>query len=144
VQPASSSGRHGLAEVERRWNAAAQPWNPAALCVLYTDDALLMGGRPGHSVGREHIRGYFFSYVNVIESARLELKDQYLVVLGQSRCLAQGEGHFEFHLTAGTRSSSVLRTTLLLVGPSPWSIQAQHFSPAPQAPPLGRQRQDKP
>jgi ketosteroid isomerase-like protein len=137
-------GRRGLAEVERRWNAAAQPWNPAALCALYTDDALLMGGRPGHSVGRERIRGYFSSYLNVIESASLELKDQQLVVLGQSRYLAQGEGHFEFHLAAGTRSSSVLRTTLLLAGPSPWSIQAQHFSPAPPAPPLGHHRQDTP
>jgi ketosteroid isomerase-like protein len=139
----ADEGRRGLAEIERRWSAAAQPWNPAALCLIYTGDALLMGGRPGHSVGRERIRGYFSSYVNVIESASLELKDQHLVVLGQSRYLAQGEGHFEFHLADGKRSSSVLRTTLVIVGPAPWSIQAQHFSPTPETPPLGHRRQDQ-
>jgi ketosteroid isomerase-like protein len=131
-------GRHGLAEIERRWNAAARPWKPEALCAVYTGDALLMGGRPDHAVGQEYIRGYFSSYTDVIESATLELTDQHLVALGQSRYLAQGYGHFEFHLADGKRSSSLLRTTLLIVGPSPWRIQVQHFSPAPESPPLGR------
>jgi len=131
-------GHHALARVQDIWNAAARAWDVAALTALYTPDALLFGGRPGHAVGGREIEAYFASYRGTIHSASLDLTDQRVLALGSAQFLAQGQGHFAFELKDGRSTRSVLRTTLLIAGPEPWKIRAQHFSPTPEAPPLGR------
>lgn len=120
------------------WSEAGRDWNPTALTDLYTADALLFGGRPGHSVGGDAIRAYFDSYAGVIFSASVELFDQQILRTGETSLLAQGFCHFAFRLSGDRHTRSHLRTSLLL----DWSggatrIRAHHFSPMPEAPPLG-------
>lgn len=120
------------------WNKAAADWNLTALAALYTPDALLFGGRAGHSVGGAAIHGYFESYAGVILSASLELFDQQILNTGETSLIAQGFGDFAFTLAGERRTRSRMRTTLLL----DWRdgvtrIRLHHFSPPPEAPPLG-------
>src|SRR3954467_3925975 len=109
-----SEGETVLRAVERDWNAAAEHWDAAGLAALYTDDALFYGGRPGHAVGHAKVREYFDSYVGTLAAARLALVDQELRKLSEGVFLAQGYAKFDFDLSAGGGSSTVLRSTLVL------------------------------
>ena len=129
-----------LAAIIAAWNRAAQDWDPAALTRLYSQDAVLFGGRPGLASGNAAIAAYFESYRGVILSASLDLSDQTLLDVGENALLAQGFGLFAFVLAGGKPTRQEMRTTLLL----DWSsgetlIRAHHFSPVPAAPPLGDQ-----
>jgi len=135
--PELSEGERALRIVERNWNAAAQPWDAESLAALYTDDALFYGGRPGHSVGRVKVQEYFASYVGTLAAARLALVDQELRELSEGVYLAQGYARFDFDLTAGGISSTLLRSTLVLTHrPDGWRIAQHHFSAAPSEPPI--------
>lgn len=135
----SSHFQNALVGVQAAWNAAASPWNPQSLAQVYSGDALFFGGRPGHAVGSEEILGYFKSYHQVIKSAALELVDQHVAPLGPSHFLAQGYGRFSFVLADDVATTTVLRTTLVLVlAQTTWKICGHHFSVSPDAPPLGR------
>ena len=126
-----------LRAVEHDWNAAAQHWNSAGLAALYTEDALFYGGRSGHAVGHEKVREYFDSYVGTLAGARLALVDQELRKLGEGVYLAQGYAAFDFDLTAGDTTHSVLRATLVLTRhPEGWRIAQHHFSSPPPEPPI--------
>ncbi|RZL87687.1 MAG: SgcJ/EcaC family oxidoreductase [Variovorax sp.] len=134
----ASEGRAVLGDIQRRWTAAASPWNANALAAVYAEDALFFGGRPGHSVGRGAILEYFASYEGVIESGTLELVDQQVVELAPRCLLAQGYGEFAFVLAGARETRSLLRTTLVLrLQQGRWEILQHHFSASPLAPPLG-------
>jgi uncharacterized protein (TIGR02246 family) len=127
-----------LAQVQSAWNAAALTWDADAFADVYTDDGLLYGGRPKHSIGRGEIRSYFESYTGAIKSASLNLTGQHTRVLGDGVFLTQGAGEFQFILAGGNPSRIVLRTTLLLVQREVcWKILQHHFSESPALPPLG-------
>jgi uncharacterized protein (TIGR02246 family) len=129
--------RSVLSKIETAWNAGARSWNPHALTAVYTPDALFFGGRPGHSVGAEAIRGYFASYDGVIESATLDLVEQHLIPLADDCFLAQGFGEFMFALSGGRTSTSRLRTTLVIgLHEGEWRIRQHHFSAEPESPPI--------
>lgn len=130
-------GRLALDAVQAQWNAAARRWDADALTLLYTEDAMFHGGRPGHSVGRESIRTYFASYRGIIESGQLKLQDQHIVAVAPGVFLAQGEGDFSFVLAPGRPTRSTVRTSLALVQRGGWKILLHHFSPSPPRPPLG-------
>jgi hypothetical protein len=131
------NGHAALASVQTAWNAAAQPWNPRSLSAIYTDDALLFGGRPQHSVGADAIHDYFAAYDGIIISASLELRDQSLIQIGPQCFVAQGYGEFSFVLVAERVTKSLLRTTLTIVRQNHWRLCQHHFSPLPASPPLG-------
>src|SRR5436190_9464195 len=127
-----SEGETALRAVERDWNAAAQHWNSAGLVALYTEDALFYGGRPGHAVGHAKVREYFDSYVGTLAGARLALVDQELRKLGEGVYLAQGYAAFDFDLTTGGATRTVLRSTLVLTRrPEGWRVVQHHFSSPP-------------
>ncbi|HSW18990.1 MAG TPA: SgcJ/EcaC family oxidoreductase [Ramlibacter sp.] len=126
-----------LAAVGAAWTAAATPWDPEALAALYTQDAMFLGGRPGHSVGREQIHAYFASYRGVILQGKLELVDQHVRELAPDCLLAQGYGDFSFVLAGDVQTRSLLRTTLVLARQGDWKILQHHFSASPSTPPLG-------
>jgi uncharacterized protein (TIGR02246 family) len=135
--PEMSEGESALRTVERDWNTAAQHWDAESLMALYTDDALFYGGRPGHAVGQARVREYFDSYVGTLASARLALVDQELRKLSEGVYLAQGYARFDFGLTAGGVSSTLLRSTLVLMHRQEgWRIAQHHFSVAPSEPPI--------
>jgi uncharacterized protein (TIGR02246 family) len=128
-----------LAAVQRAWNAAGRPWNADRLAAVYTHDALFFGGRPGHFVGRAAVRDYFASYIGVIESGSLVLVEQQLVELSPGCLLAQGYADFSFVLSGNQATRSRVRTTLLIIRDGgDWRIRQHHFSPTPDAPPLGQ------
>lgn len=127
-----------LEAMATRWSAAAADWDPGTLASLYSADALLFGGREGHAVGREAIEAYFISYRGVILSAALELVEQQILVVDDRCFFAQGHAEFAFTLAGGNRTRSRLRTSLLIVRDCGGLVRAHHFSPAPQAPPLGK------
>ena len=132
-----SEGETALRAVEHDWNAAAQHWNSAGLAALYTEDALFYGGRSGHAVGHEKVREYFDSYVGTLAGARLALVNQELRKLGEGVYLAQGYAAFDFDLTAGDTTHTVLRATLVLTRrPEGWRIAQHHFSSPPPEPPI--------
>ena len=132
-----TDGAAALRDVERAWNAAAQPWNPAALSDLYTPDAVFYGGRVRHSVGRPQVRAYFESYAAIFTTVRLALVDQELRDLAPGIILAQGYAAFDFAFRAGGSSSATLRSTLVLVRRAEgWRILQHHFSPTPAEPPI--------
>jgi uncharacterized protein (TIGR02246 family) len=135
--PELPEGEQALREVERDWNAAAQRWEAEGIAALYTEDALFYGGRPGHAVGRAKVRGYFESYAGTLAGARLALVDQELRKLADRVYLAQGYARFDFDLTAGGGSSTLLRSTLVLRHrPEGWRIAQHHFSATPSEPPI--------
>ena len=132
---AQAEAEVALREVEGDWNKAAQPWNPARLAALYTEDALFYGGRPGHAVGQAAVRAYFDSYVGMIASARLALTEQQLRPLGDGIRLAQGYAAFDIDMVAGGTSVTMLRSTLVLVRRAEgWRIAQHHFSATPAEP----------
>ena len=132
-----SEGEEALRAVERDWNAAAQHWNSPGLVALYTEDAVFYGGRPGHAVGHAKVREYFDSYVGTLAAARLALTDQKLRKLGEGVYLAQGYAAFDFDLTTGGATRTVLRSTLVLTRrPEGWRIAQHHFSSPPSEPPI--------
>ncbi len=135
---ATSEMQRALAAVQDAWSKAGSPWNPDALAALYTSDALFFGGRAGHSVGREAVRSYFASYVGVIEQGRMVLADTHYLAIDSDCFLAQGYVDFAFTLSGGRETRSRLRATLLIVRTKDgWRIRQHHFSPTPDAPPLG-------
>lgn len=126
-----------LTTMASRWSVAARDWDAAALAALYTDDALLFGGRPEHSTGGAGIRAYFASYEGVILSASLTLEEQHIQPIDARAFLARGYGEFTFTLAGNRQTISRMRTTWLLVDDGGWRIRTHHFSPLPAAPPLG-------
>ena len=135
--PASPEAEGVLGDVQQRWNQAARTWDVASLTAMYTDDALMYGGRPGLSIGQAGMRGYFDSYTDMLASTRLELVDQYVIELAPDIYLAQGYGVFEFKLASGKVSGITMRTTLILVKrQGVWKILQHHFSSTPDAPPV--------
>ncbi len=134
---ASQAGREALASIERDWNAAAQNWNVEALTAVYTEDALMYGGRPGLSVGHAGVRAYFASYVGILAETELKLVDQHIIQLAPETFVAQGYGEFQFVLAGGKRAGTVMRTTLIVVKRGGrWRIIQHHFSPTPETPPI--------
>lgn len=127
-----------LKEIEAAWNKAAESWDADFLAKLYTQDALLFGGRPGHCVGWREIYDYFESYNNIILSANLDLYDQQVVSLSPDIFLAQGYGRFSFLLGENKKTESIFRTTLLMCRKKDWKIRQHHFSEIPKSPPIGR------
>lgn len=126
--------------IERKWNDAARDWNPSEFARLYADDAVFYGGRKGHSAGRAQIAEYFDSYSNDFRGVTLKLIDQEIREIGENAFLAQGYGDFKFHFRDGSQSESRLRTSLVIVSRAgEWQILLHHFSPTPDAPPLGNQ-----
>lgn len=122
------------------WNDAGSVWNCDSLAERFTEDGLFFGGRPEHSVGREAIRAYFRSYIGTISSCNLALRDQHVAGLGPDCLMAQGFGDFSFVLSDGSRTRSVVRTTLVLVSEgNDWKARLQHIAPLPKQPPLGRE-----
>lgn len=135
----STLAEEALRTVEREWNAASSGWNPDQFAALYTEDALFFGGRPGLSVGRDAVRGYFASYVGILKSTRMQLVHQHLRVLGPDTVLAQGYVRFQFDLVDGHHSSNEMRTTLVMVRrEGRWQILQHHFSVTPDAIPIPR------
>lgn len=133
-----SQALEAVRAIEAAWNAAGRTWDAQALAAIYAADAVFHGGRPDHHVGHAAIRAYFDSYVGVIESATLALRDQHIQTLAAGVVLAQGFGDFGFVLQGGQATRSLVRTTLVLVQQDVWRVQAHHFSPPPPAPPLGQ------
>lgn len=107
-----------------------------------SDDALLFGGRPGHSIGHKAIRAYFASYDGVIDSGTMQLVDPKIVRLASDCVLVQGYADFDFQLACGEQSRSTLRATLVAVRQNEqWRIRQHHFSAtdrAVQAQPIKR------
>jgi len=127
-----------IAEYQATWNAAGRYWGCDGLAACFTDDGLFFGGRPEHSVGREAITAYFRSYVGVIASCTLQLRDQEVLELSAECLVCQGFGDFSFVLADGRHTRSVVRTTLILVRQEDgWKARLQHFAPPPSEPPLG-------
>lgn len=127
-----------LAQVVTDWNHAGATWDAAGLGAVYTEDAMLFGGRSGHSVGRGEIQAYFASYQGVILGGSMELYDTELRTLTGDCVLAQGMLNFAFHLASGQHTRSTLRATLVLRQDADrWRILDHHFSAVPTEPPLG-------
>ena len=128
-----------IKDVERRWNAAASTWDIDAFAAIYTDDALMFGGRADHSVGSEGVHAYFASYVGVLTSAEVTLTLQHIRQLGPETILTQGYGEFNFVLANGQRSHATLRTTWVIINKGgEWKVLQHHFSAMPEAPPIPR------
>lgn len=124
--------------IERPWNAASKDWRPAELASLYAEDAVFHGGRAAHATGRADIEAYFRSYSDVFQGMSLSFVDQEIRVISPSAFLAQGFGDFRFEFRDGSRSANRLRTTLVVTeAGGEWRVLLQHFSPIPDAPPLG-------
>lgn len=121
-----------------KWSQAAATWDATALGACYTDDAALHGGRPGHSLGRQAITAYFASYDGVIRSGSVTALDQEVAAPCEGLLVAQGHVRMLFVLANGSETGSVLRSTLVLrEQDGQWRIWRHHFSPIPDAPPLG-------
>jgi uncharacterized protein (TIGR02246 family) len=134
----ANEAQHALAAVQADWNAAAGRWDPEALTAVYTPDAAMFAGRPGHALGEGGVRQYFGSYVGVIERAVMSLRDQHILVHLPDLVLAQGYVDFTFRLAGDRTSASCLRTTLTLARrQGRWKILQHHFSATPAEPPLG-------
>ncbi|MGH6625684.1 MAG: YybH family protein [Burkholderiaceae bacterium] len=132
-------GQAALDQVVADWNRAGATWDAAAIAAVYTEDGLLFGGRPGHSMGRGAIHGYFASYDGVILAGAMEMSETVLRTLGIDCVLAQGMVHFAFTLAGGEQTRSTLRATLVLKQePDRWRILDHHFSTIPATPPLGK------
>lgn len=128
-----------LDQVVADWNRAASTWDAAGLAATYAEDALLFGGRPGHSVGRAAIQAYFASYDGVIRAGAMQLSETQLRSLAPGCVLAQGMVAFAFTLAGGEQTASTLRATLVLQRQADrWRIVDHHFSTVPATPPLGR------
>lgn len=129
--------QQALREVLESWNRAAATWDVEGLAALYSDDALMFGGRPGLSVGVGGMRDYFGSYVDALAAAHLELVDQHLMELAPEVCLAQGFGVFKFRRVDGRQTGTTMRTTLVIARrDGRWKIRQHHFSAIPDKPPI--------
>lgn len=136
--PAAQDPRAPLQQLVARWNEAAQRWDASALAHCYTSDATLFGGRPGHSVGQDSVQAYFSSYAGVIRCCTIALLDQEVTQPGPELVIAQGHVDLRFVLQDGRQTTSLLRSTLILrFEDAAWKIWRHHFSPVPDAPPLG-------
>ena len=137
VSPASGQAQVTLEQVLSEWNEAAANWNVEGLASLYTPDALMFGGLPGHSVGYAGMRDYFRAYADRLAGANLTLIDQYIVALGPEAYTAQGFGIFRFQLIDGRQTGTTMRTSLLLEQRNDrWRIRQHHFSAIPAKPPI--------
>ncbi|MFS1286877.1 YybH family protein [Pseudomonas piscis] len=127
-----------LQSLLRRWSQAASTWDASALGDCYTVDAALHGGRPGHSLGQQAIIAYFASYDGVIRSGVVMALDQEVAQPCKGVLVAQGHMRMVFVLSDGRETVSVLRSTWVLQEQEgDWKIWRHHFSPVPEAPPLG-------
>lgn len=132
-------GEAALAQVVADWNRAGATWDAAAIAAVYTEDGLLFGGRPGHSVGRDAIRGYFASYDGLILAGTMQMTETAVRMPAPDCVLAQGMVQFAFTLAGERQTRSMLRATLVLRRePDRWRILDHHFSTVPAAPPLGQ------
>lgn len=126
-----------LGAIAERWSQAASTWDPGALASLYAKDALLFGGRREHAVGRAAIADYFESYRGIIISATIEFEDQHILAIDEACFFAQGFARFAFTLAGNIETRPRFRTSLLVLRAAEGVIRAHHFSPEPEAPPLG-------
>ncbi len=139
MMAAQPDAQAALDQAVAAWNRAGASWDAQALAAIYAEDALLFGGRPGHSVGRAAIQGYFASYDGVIFSGAMQMFGTELRMLAPGCVLAQGIVEFAFTLAGGERTRSTLRATLVLRREAgDWRIADHHFSTVPPAPPLGK------
>ena len=133
----TAMGEQALASVIAAWNDGSIQWNADGLARVYTEDALMFAGRPGHAVGREAIRAYFASYDGVIESGTMQFVDPKIVRLAPDCALIQGYADFSFRLAGGEQTRSVLRATLVVrKDGDTWRIRQHHFSATPSTPPI--------
>jgi len=134
--PAPERWTSALAQVLAGWNRAAATWDVDALTAMYTEDVLMYGGRPWHSVGHAGLRDYFQSYAGMMKTCHLELTEQTIIELAPDTLLAQGLGLFRFGLADGRSTGATMRTTWVLAG---WQerplIRQHHFSNIPDKPP---------
>lgn len=133
----NTTAEQALAFVIADWNEGGVTWNPDRLTSVYTEDALMFAGRPGHAVGREAIRAYFVTYEGVIASAIMNFVEPQFLPLAPDCFLVQGFADFKFRLAGGEDTRSVLRATLVIAreGGS-WRIRQHHFSATPDKPPI--------
>lgn len=137
VLPASPDAEAALLHVLSRWNEAAAHWDVESLAAMYTPDALMFGGLPGHSVGTAGLRDYFGAYADRLAAAHLTLVDQYIGALGPDSYTAQGFGVFKFWLADGRLTGATMRTSLLLERRNDWwLIRQHHFSTVPARTPI--------
>lgn len=119
-------------EVESRWNAAASPWNSAALADLYNDDALFFGLLPEFFVGRRAIEAYFSYYVGLYSGVTLSLVDQEIREISPTIVAAQGFGDIRNTRCDGLVVASRVRTSLVMTRSARgWGISLHHFSHIP-------------
>ena len=90
MMAAMPDAQAALEQAVADWNRAGAAWDAQALAAVYAEDALLFGGRPGHSVGRAAIQGYFASYDGVILAGSMRMAETELRTLGPGCVLAQG------------------------------------------------------
>jgi uncharacterized protein (TIGR02246 family) len=137
IEDATTEAQSVLRMIQDRWNLAGLIWDVEALTAMYTPDAVMYGGRPGMSIGHAGMRQYFSSYVDMLASTKMELKDQVMIRLAPNVYLAQGYGVFQFTLRTGKKSDTTMRTTLVLVErEKEWKILQHHFSSTPDKPPI--------
>ncbi|PUE50255.1 hypothetical protein B9Z47_00320 [Limnohabitans sp. 2KL-1] len=135
------TAQQALERVQHAWSQAAASWDVDALAALYTEDALFMGGRPGHQIGRTAIRDYFASYTGTILSASLTLSDFSAQQIDPGCVMGQGFVNFKFHLKGDEHTTSRLRGAWVLQAHAEgWRIRLHHFSTEPVQPPLGSSR----
>lgn len=119
-------------DVETRWNAAASPWDAAALADIYNDDALFFGLLPEFFVGRRAIEAYFSHYVGLYSGVSLSLVDQEIREISPSIVAAQGFGEIRNTHCDGLVVSSRVRTSLVMTrSATGWGISLHHFSHIP-------------
>ena len=129
--------RARFADVVNRWNAAASPFDPAALASLYSKKALFFGGLPDQYVGRAAIEQYFRHYSGSILAMNFQLQDQSLSCSSGGSLMMQGFACFHFDLAHQRTAQSKLRATLVLDREDEeWRICLHHFSPSPERPPV--------
>jgi len=127
-----------LQNIERRWNAGSQAWDPSKLASIYAENAVFFGGRRNHAVERLQIEKYFRSYASVLRGLSVSFVEQEVRDLSRSAFLAQGFGNFSFEFCDGRRSLNRLRTTLVItMEDNEGQVLLHHFSSVPEEPPLG-------
>lgn len=133
--PTANPQAHGavLADIQKRWNAAASTWDIKALVEIYSADAMFFGLLPQLFVGRSEIEDYFRSYQDVLDSVTLTLVEEHTRTLSQDVFAAQGFADVLNKRQDSTVALSKIRFSFVLTNASDtWQISLHHFSKVPQ------------